>query len=42
MKKRRVDLVLTLVPNPGLAQNPVLEGKGAEVKTQVRISAVIF
>lgn len=35
MKEKAVDLVPTLVQNPGLAQNPVLEGKGRSQNTGV-------
>lgn len=33
MKEKAVDLVPTLVQNPGLAQNPILEGKGHSQNT---------
>lgn len=35
MKEKAVDLVPTLVQNPGLAQNPVLEGKDHSQNTGV-------
>lgn len=35
MKEKAVDLVPTLVPNPGLAQNPILEGKDHSRNTGV-------
>lgn len=35
MKEKAVDLVPTLVQNPGLAQNPILEGKDHSQNTGV-------
>ncbi|KAF6357585.1 splicing regulatory glutamic acid and lysine rich protein 1 [Rhinolophus ferrumequinum] len=35
MKEKAVDLVPTLVQSPGLAQNPILEGKGHSQNTGV-------
>ena len=42
MKEKAVDLVPTLVQNPGLAQNPVLEGKGHSQNTGENFCCHIF
>lgn len=42
MKEKAVDLVPTLVQNPGLAQNPVLEGKGRSQNTGENFCCHIF
>lgn len=42
MKEKAVDLVPILVQNPGLAQNPILEGKDHNQNTGENFCHLIF